>query len=91
MDLVTVGDWGQEKFAKGVDVKHPSTIQDGDIKNLIYGAFCSTITSALQANVGDVKRGQALLCVRGESGTTQSFVLGCVPLGLKSYSTGLVI
>ena len=29
-------DWGKEKFAEGVGVKHPSTIQDGGIKNLFF-------------------------------------------------------
>ena len=49
-------DWGEEIFAEGVGVKWKNepvkyliTIQDGGIKSLIYLAFRSKITAALQA------------------------------------------
>ena len=57
LDLVTVEDWGEEIFAEGVGVKWKNeravkyliTIQDGGIESLIYLAFRSKITAALQA------------------------------------------
>ena len=35
---------------KPLPVKHPITIQDGGIENLVYQALCSKITPVLQAS-----------------------------------------
>ena len=62
--------WGEEIFAEGVGVKwknkrmgnnplpvkHLITIQDGGIESLIYLAFCSKISPALQAIVIQTRR-----------------------------------
>jgi hypothetical protein len=43
--------WGEGKFAEEVGVRgHPISIQDGSIENLLYRAFRSKITLALQAS-----------------------------------------
>jgi len=50
LDFVTVEDRGKGKFAPTLYwSKHPITIQDSSIENLVYLAFCSKIIPALQA------------------------------------------
>ena len=40
---------GRERKTNPLPVKHPLTIQDGGIENLVYRMFHSKITPALQA------------------------------------------